>query len=102
VEKADAILAKGIDAIACVGVNDAFVMEAWGDRHKADKVAMLADGNAELAKAMGIEMDASGFGMGVRSQRYAAIVEDGIVKELHVEKPSEFSVSSAEAILERL
>ena len=101
-EKADAILAKGIDVIACVGVNDAFVMQAWGERHHAKKITMLADGNAELAKAMSLDVDASGFGMGVRSRRYAAIVEDGVLKELHVEKPKEFSVSSAEAILERL
>ena len=101
-EKADAILAKDIDAIACVGVNDAFVMDAWGERHQADKIAMLADGNAQLARAMGLEMDATSSGMGVRSKRYAAIVENGVVRELHVEKPGEFSVSSAAAILERL
>ena len=101
-EKADAIRAKGVDAIACVGVNDAFVMGAWGERHRADKIAMLADGNAELARAMGLDMDATGSGMGVRSKRYAAIVENGVVKELHVEKPGEFAVSSAAAILERL
>ena len=76
-EKADAILAKGVDAIACVGVNDAFVMDAWGERHRADKIAMLADGNADLARAMGLDTDATQFGMGVRSKRYAAILEDG-------------------------
>lgn len=101
-EKADAILATGVDAIACLGVNDAFVMEAWGERHKADKIAMLADGNAELARAMGLDLDASGSGMGVRSKRYAAIIQDRVVEQLHVEQPREFSVSSAEAILERL
>ena len=101
-EKADAILAKGVDAIACVGVNDAFVMDAWGERHRADKIAMLADGNAALARAMGLDMDASGSGMGVRSKRYAAIIKDGVVEDLQVEKPGKFSVSSAAAILARL
>ena len=101
-EKAEAILAKGIDAIACVGVNDAFVMDAWGERHRVDKIAMLADGNAALARAMGLDTDATSFGMGVRSKRYAAIVEDGVVREIHVEKPMKFSVSSAAAILGRL
>ena len=101
-EKADTILAKGVDVIACVGVNDAFVMDAWGERHRADKIAMLADGNAELARAMGLDMDASGSGMGVRSKRYAAIIEDGVIKDLQVEKPGDFSVSGAAAILARL
>jgi peroxiredoxin len=100
VEKADAILAKGVDAIVCLSVNDAFVMQAWGkDRGAGDKVLMLADGSAQLTKALGLEMDGSKFGMGVRSQRYAAIVEDGVVKKLHVEAPMKLEVSSAEAIL---
>jgi peroxiredoxin len=103
IEKADQIKAKGVDTVACVSVNDAFVMGAWGDAQGAgDKVLMLADGNAEFSRAMGLDFDGSNFGMGVRSQRYAAVVEDGVVKHLAIEKPMEFEVSSAEAILEAL
>jgi len=103
IEQAAAIRAKGIDTIACVSVNDAFVMGAWGDDKGADdSIQMLADGNGEFASAMGLDFDASNFGMGVRSQRYAAIVEDGIIKHLAVEKPMAFEVSSAEAILAAL
>jgi len=98
--KADEIKAKGVDTIACVSVNDAFVMDAWGKSQKADgKVQMLADGNAEFAKAVGLDFDASGFGMGQRSQRYAMVVENGVVKSLHVEQPGAFEVSSAESVL---
>lgn len=94
---------KGIDLIACVSVNDAFVMGAWGMAHGAgDKVIMLADGNAEFTKAMGLEMDASKYGMGLRSQRYAALIEDGVVKKLFVEEPGAFSVSSAEHVLKEV
>ena len=103
VQNADALKAKGIDAIACVSVNDAFVMGAWGDQQKVgDKVMMLADGNGDLTKALGLEMDGSRFGMGQRSQRYAMIVDNGVVKALDVEEPGAFSVSSAEHILKQL
>ncbi len=103
IERADAISAKGVDAIACVSVNDVFVMNAWGeDAGVGDKVAMLADGNAEFTKALGLEMDGSGFGMGTRSKRYAMIVEDGTVSELNLEEPGAFRVSSAEHVLTQL
>ena len=103
VQNAEALKAKGIDAIACVSVNDAFVMGAWGDNQKAgDKVMMLADGNGDFTRAMGLEMDGSRFGMGKRSQRYAMIVDNGVIKELNVEEPGAFSVSSAEHVLKQL
>lgn len=103
VQNADAIKAKGIDAIACVSVNDAFVMGAWGDQQKVgDKIMMLADGNGDLTKALGLEMDGSRFGMGKRSQRFAMIVDNGVVKELNVEEPGAFAVSSAEHVLKQL
>ncbi len=103
VEHAAAIRAKGVDTIACVSVNDAFVMGAWGEAHGAgDAVQMIADGNGEFARALGLDFDGSNFGMGIRSQRYAAVVEDGVVKHLAVEKPMAFEVSSAEAILAAL
>ena len=82
----------------CLAVNDVFVMDAWGKAHDVgDKVQMLADGNADLTKKLGLELDASGFGMGTRGQRFSMIVEDGVVKELNVEAPGEFKVSGAEA-----
>ena len=94
---------KGVDTVACLSVNDAFVMDAWGrDQHVEDKVMMLADGNGEFTKAVGLTMDATGYGMGLRSQRYAMVVEDGVVKKLNVEAPGAFEVSSAEAILKAL
>jgi peroxiredoxin len=103
VNKAAEIKAKGVDTIACVSVNDAFVMDAWGKDQKAEgKVAMLADGNGDLARALGLEMDGSGFGMGKRSQRYAMVVDNGVVKTLNVEPPGAFEISSAEAILKAL
>ena len=103
VHKADEILGKGVDAIACVSVNDAFVMGAWGEQqHTGEKVLMLADGNGDLTRALGLEMDASRFGMGRRSQRYSMLVDDGVVKELNVEEPGAFAVSSAEHILQQL
>jgi peroxiredoxin len=103
IEKADEIKARGVDTVACVSVNDAFVMGSWAaDRGAGDKVLMLADGSADFSKAIGLDFDASNFGMGVRSQRYAAVVEDGVVKTLAVEKPMQFEVSSAEAILKAL
>ena len=103
VEKAEAILGKGVDTIACMSVNDVFVMDAWGkDIGTGGKVMMLADGNAAYTKALGLELDASGFGMGTRSQRFAMVVDDGVVSQLHVEAPAEFKVSAAEAVLENL
>ncbi|MGB3456119.1 MAG: peroxiredoxin [Litorimonas sp.] len=94
--------AKGVDTVACTSVNDVFVMDAWGKDQAADDVVMLADGNGEFAKALGLEMDGSGFGMGTRSQRYAMVVNDGTVEQLFVEGPGEFKVSSAEHVLEQL
>ena len=103
VDRADEILAKGVDAIACMSVNDVFVMDAWGkDRGVGDKVIMLADGNGEYAKALGLEMDASGFGMGTRSQRFAMVVDNGVAAVVNVEAPGQFEVSKAEAIIDAL
>lgn len=103
VDKAGEIKAKGVDEIACVAVNDAFVMGAWGKQAGADgKVTMLADGNGDFARAIGLTMDGSKFGMGERGQRWSAVVEDGTVKELNVEEPGAFSVSSADYLIERL
>ena len=103
VEKAEELKAKGVDEVACVAVNDAFVLQAWAAQSGAEgKVTMLADGNGEFSKALGLTMDASKFGMGKRSQRWSAIVEDGVVKELNVEEPGAFRVSSAEYMLGQL
>lgn len=103
VARADELKRKGADAIYCMAVNDAFVMDAWGkDRGVDDAVTLLADGSAELAKALGLEMDATKAGLGVRAQRFALIAEDGIVKHLAVEAPMKFEVSSAEKVLEQL
>ena len=103
VEKAGEIRAKGVDTIACISVNDAFVMGAWGKDKGADgKVLMLADGNGEFAKAVGLDFDGSGIGFGLRSQRYALVVQDGVVKHVAVEQPMKFEVSSADAILAKL
>jgi len=103
VEKADEIRSKGVDTIACLSVNDVFVMDAWGKSQNAgDDVVMLADGNGDFAKAIGLEMDGSGFGMGTRAQRFSMIVKDGVVSELNVEAPGEFKVSSADHILGQL
>jgi peroxiredoxin len=102
-EKAAELRKKGVDTIACVSVNDVFVMNAWGkDQQVGDDVAMLADGNGTFAKAIGLEMDGSGFGMGLRSKRYSMIVEDGVVKQLNVEAPGEFKVSAADYMLGQL
>lgn len=98
---ADKIKAKGVDSIICVSVNDAFVMKAWGDANNAEEVIMLADGGADFTKAIGLEMETGVFG-GVRSQRYAMIVDDGVVTLLNVEQPKEFTVSNAETILDAL
>lgn len=103
VEKADQLKAKGIDTIACVSVNDAFVMDAWGKAQNcAGKVEMLADGNGDFTRALGLEMDATKVGLGQRSKRYSMLVEDGVVKQLNVEQPGAFEVSSAEYMLNRL
>ena len=104
VQQADAILAKGVDRIACLSVNDAFVMGAWGkDQGVGDKVTMVADGSADLTRAMGLELDATGFGMGLRAQRFALVAEDGVITHLAVEaNPAEVEGSSAEAILAAL
>jgi len=102
VVNADAIKAKGVDTIACMAVNDAFVMGAWGENQNAEEVLMLADGNAEFTSAIGLELDASGFGMGKRAQRFGMIVEDGTVTYLGIEAPGEIKVSSAETMLEQL
>ena len=96
----DALKARGVDAIACVSVNDAFVMGAWGkDQNAGGKVHMLADGNGEFTRAVGLEFDASKFGMGRRSQRYSMIVDNGVVTSLNVEEPGAFEVSSADHML---
>ena len=103
VQAANDIQGRGVDTIACLSVNDAFVMNEWGKAQDVgDKVLMLADGNADFTKAVGLEMDGTGFGMGTRSQRYAMVVEDGVVKSLHVEAPGAFDVSSAESVLKEL
>ena len=102
VEKAADLKAKGIDEIAATAVNDAFVMGAWNKAAGSDDITMLADGNAQFAEAVGLTMDGSGFGMGKRGQRFSMIVEDGIVKELNVEAPGDFSISSAEHMLGQL
>jgi len=99
-DKAADLQAKGVDLIACVSVNDAFVMAAWGKKHAvSDEVTMLADGNGVFTSALGLERDMGERGMGMRSQRYAMIVQDGIIKDLFVESPGGFGVSSAEFIL---
>lgn len=103
VVRAEDLKAKGVETIACVAVNDAFVMGAWADAQGIDgQVTMLADGNAELTAAMGLEMDGSGFGLGTRSKRYAAIIEDGVVKELMIEDSPGLTKSSAEEVLAKL
>jgi len=102
VTHADALKAKGVDSIVCTAVNDAFVMDAWGQDREVGDMVMAADGNGAFAKALGLELDATGFGLGVRSERYAMVVEDGRVTKLSVEGPNKFEVSKAEAILEAL
>jgi peroxiredoxin len=100
VSKADEIRKKGVDEIFCLSVNDGWVMDAWGkDRGAIGKVTLIADGSGELTKALGLTLDASGAGLGLRSQRYAAVIQDGVLKHLAVEKPMKFEVSSAEAVL---
>ena len=102
VEKAADLKAKGIDEIAATAVNDAFVMRAWAKSSNADDITMLADGNGEFVEALGLTMDGSKFGMGRRGQRFSMVVNDGVVEQLNVEAPGEFSVSSAEHMLGQL
>ncbi len=103
VQQAAALRDKGVDTIACMSVNDVFVMDAWGrDQGVGNDVLMLADGNGTYAEALGLTLDASGFGMGTRGQRFALVVEDGAASQVHVEGPGEFKVSSAEAVLAAL
>jgi peroxiredoxin len=103
VKQAPALKAKGIDTIACLAVNDVFVMDAWAKASGVnDEILMLADGNADYVKALGLELDARGFGMGVRGQRFSVLVENGVVKQLNIEPPGQFNVSSAECALGQL
>ena len=102
VDKAEELKAKGIDEIACTSVNDAFVMGAWNQAQGSQEIIMIADGNGLFAHAVGLEMDASKFGMGQRSQRYSMVVNDGVVEQLNVEAPGEYRASSAEYMLEQL
>lgn len=102
VAKIDAFKAAGVSSVACLSVNDAFVMKAWAERDGSPDILMLADGNADLATALGLTLDASGYGMGVRSQRFAMVIQDGKIEKLFVEEPGAFSVSSAEHVLANL
>lgn len=103
VQHADALKAKGVDTIACMAVNDMFVMNAWGKAGSVgEKVLMLADGNGDYTRALGLELDARGFGMGHRGQRFAIIVKDGVAAKVNVEAPGEFKVSTAEHVLSQL
>ena len=102
VDKAQELKDSGIDEIACISVNDPFVMAAWGDRDGSKDITMIADGNGQFAKAVGLAFDGSKFGMGERSQRYSMIVNDGVVEQLNVEAPGEYRASSAEHMLDQL
>jgi peroxiredoxin len=103
VEKAGAIKAKGVDTIACIAVNDAFVMGAWGKaQNVGDNVLMLADGSGALAKAMGLELDLVAMGLGMRGKRFSLVAENGVVKKLNVEAPGEFKISDADTMLGQL
>ncbi|MFZ9709017.1 MAG: peroxiredoxin [Steroidobacteraceae bacterium] len=103
VQHAAALKAKGVDTIACMAVNDMFVMNAWGKAGQVgDQVMMLADGNGDYTRALGLELDARGFGLGMRGQRFAIVVKDGIAKHVNVEAPGEFKVSTAEYVLGQL
>jgi peroxiredoxin len=102
-ELADQLRAKGIDTIACMAVNDVFVMNAWGKASNvAGKVLMLADGNGDYARALGLELDGKGFGMGMRGQRFAIVVDNGVAKQVDIEAPGQFKVSAAAAVLAQL
>jgi len=103
VQAIDKFKAKGIDEVWCVSVNDAPTMSAWGRECKADgKVRMMGDGSAQLTTAMGVELDLTARGMGIRGQRYAMVIDNGVVKQFHLEKPGQFEVSSAEYVLSQL
>jgi glutaredoxin/glutathione-dependent peroxiredoxin len=102
VEKAQELKGKGVDEIACISVNDPFVMAAWGERDGSSDITMIADGNGEFADAIGLALDGSKFGMGKRSQRYSMIVNDGVVEQLNVEAPGEYRASSAEHMIDQL
>ena len=103
VEQAEALKAEGVDTVACMAVNDVFVMDAWGkDRGVGDKVLMLADGNGDYARALDLEFDGTGFGMGMRGQRFAVVVDDGVATHVAVEAPGQFEVSKVEAILQAI
>jgi peroxiredoxin len=103
VQSADKIRAKGVDTIICMAVNDVFVMNAWGkSANVGDKIVIVADGNGDYAKALGLELDGRGFGMGQRGQRFAIIAKDGVATHVNVEGPGEFKVSSAEYVLDQL
>ena len=103
VQLADQLRAKGVDVLACLAVNDVFVMNAWGKASGVgEKVLMLADGNGEYSKALGLELDARAFGMGLRGQRFALVVDDGVVRHVNVEAPGQFKVSAAESVLAQL
>jgi peroxiredoxin len=102
VEKADELKAKGVDEIACISVNDPFVMAAWNERDGSPDITMIADGNGQFTDGIGLEMDAAKFGMGKRSQRFSMIVNDGVVEQLNVEAPGEYRASSAEYMLDQL
>ncbi len=102
VEKAQDLKGKGVDEIACISVNDPFVMAAWGQRDGSEDITMLADGNGEFTDAVGLAFDGAKFGMGKRSQRYSMIINDGVVEQLNVEEPGEYRASSAEAMLDQL
>ena len=100
VERADELRAKGVDRIACVAVNDAFVMGAWAEKHEVgDKIVMLADGNAELTRALGLELDGSGFGLGTRCKRFAALIEDGKVTRLDVDETGGVDLTACSSVL---
>ena len=102
VDKAGDLKARGIDEIAAISVNDAFVMSAWNKADGSSDITMLADGNGDFAEAVGLTMDGSKFGMGKRSQRYSMVVNDGVVEKLNVEAPGEYNASSAETMLEQV
>ena len=102
VEKAGELKSRGVDEIACISVNDPFVMAAWGERDGSADITMLADGNGQFAEAVGLEMDGEKFGMGKRSQRYSMLINDGVVEQVNVEAPGEYRASSAEHLLEQL
>jgi peroxiredoxin len=103
VELADQLRAKGVDTLACMAVNDVFVMNAWGKAQSVgDKVVMLADGNGDYARALGLELDAKGYGMGMRGQRFAIVVKDGVATDVYIEQPGQFKVSAAEHVLAQL